>query len=214
MGEEETRMAFRGGVAVGLAALRAGRRLQSDRCVGCGLGVRPSLPAPATPRAAARAAFSGRAQGRPFRVLGLQQVAVGAESKDDMRRIWQDMLGLEKQGEFRSEKENVDEDILTLGRGLATVEVDIMAPLDVTKSPKVHVPNLNHIGLWVDKLEESSHGSRAAGYASQEKFGWALPATRLPSYIPRAMPKAQLAVRASSSSSCRFRVTSACSREF
>ena len=26
---------------------------------------------------------------RPFRVLGLQQVAVGAESKDDMRRIWQ-----------------------------------------------------------------------------------------------------------------------------
>ena len=133
---------FRGGVAVGLAALRAGRRLQSDRCVGCGLGVRPSLPAPATPRAAARAAFSGRAQGRPFRVLGLQQVAVGAESKDDMRRIWQDMLGLEKQGEFRSEKENVDEDILTLGRGLTTVEVDIMAPLDVTKSPKVHVPNL------------------------------------------------------------------------
>merc|ERR1712216_524780 len=144
MGEEETRMAFRGGVAVGLAALRAGRRLQSDRCVGCGLGVRPSLPAPATPRAAARAAFSGRAQGRPFRVLGLQQVAVGAESKDDMRRIWQDM------------------------RGLATVEVDIMAPLDVTKSPKVHVPNLNHIGLWGDKLEESvvwlkSSGVRFAG---------------------------------------------------
>ena len=86
--EEETSMApFRGGVAVGLAALRAGRRLQSDRCVGCGLCFRPTLPAPATPRAAARAAFSGRAQGRPFRVLGLQQVAVGAESKDDMRRI-------------------------------------------------------------------------------------------------------------------------------
>ena len=47
------------------------------------------------------------------------------------------MLGLHKHGEFRSEKENVDEDILTLGRGLATVEIDIMSPIDINKSPKV-----------------------------------------------------------------------------
>lgn len=105
---------------------------------------------------------------RPFRVLGLQQVAVGAESKDDMRRIWQDLLGLHKHGEFRSEKENVDEDILVMGRGLATVEVDIMAPLDIAKSPKVHTPNLNHIGLWIDDLDScvtwlQGHGVRFAG---------------------------------------------------
>ena len=90
---------------------------------------------------------------RPFRVLGLQQVAVGGETKDGMRKIWQDMLGLQKHGEFRSEKENVDEDILVMGRGLAVVEVDIMAPIDVAKSPKVHIPSLNHIGLWVDNLD-------------------------------------------------------------
>ncbi len=27
-----------------------------------------------------------------------------------------------------------------------------MMPIDPTKSPKVHVPPLNHIGLWVDDL--------------------------------------------------------------
>lgn len=32
------------------------------------------------------------------------------------------------------------------------VELDIMMPIDPTKSPKVHVPPLNHIGLWVDDL--------------------------------------------------------------
>jgi len=47
------------------------------------------------------------------------------------------MLGLEKHGEFRSDKENVDEDILILGRGHGRVEIDLMAPIDVTKSPKV-----------------------------------------------------------------------------
>ena len=62
-------------------------------------------------------------------------------------------MGLEKVGDFVSEKENVDEDILTLGKGvLGTIELDIMAPLDPERSPKVHIPALNHIGLWVDHL--------------------------------------------------------------
>lgn len=50
-------------------------------------------------------------------------------------------------------RENVDEDILELGTGRGKVEVDIMSPLDPEKSPKVHKPNLNHIGLWVDDLQ-------------------------------------------------------------
>ena len=54
---------------------------------------------------------------------------------------------------FVSEKENVDEDVLTIGRGpLGKVEIDLMAPLDPEKKPKVHIPALNHIGLWVDNL--------------------------------------------------------------
>jgi len=66
--------------------------------------------------------------------------------------IWQDILGLEKVGTFTSESENVDEDILVLGKGPHSIEVDLMVPLDAEKRPKVHSPALNHIGLWVDDL--------------------------------------------------------------
>ena len=65
-------------------------------------------------------------------------------------------MGLKKVKDFKSEKENVDEDVLTIGRGpLGTVEIDLMAPLDPERSPKVHIPALNHIGLWVDNLENA-----------------------------------------------------------
>jgi lactoylglutathione lyase len=89
---------------------------------------------------------------RPFRVLGLQQVAVGGAEKARLRRFWVDTLGLDLRGNYRSEKENVDEDITSLGRGVARVEVDLMEPIDPAKSPKVHEPALNHVGLWVDDL--------------------------------------------------------------
>ena len=54
---------------------------------------------------------SADAGGRPFRVLGLQQVAIGGPSKARLRTLWVDTLGLEVTGHFRSERENVDEDI-------------------------------------------------------------------------------------------------------
>ena len=62
------------------------------------------------------------------------------------------MLGLDLHGNFRSEKENVDEDIAVTGTGVHQVEVDLMQPIDPEKRPKVHDPALNHIGLWVDDL--------------------------------------------------------------
>jgi lactoylglutathione lyase len=89
---------------------------------------------------------------RPFRVLGLQQIAVGGLDKGRLRRLWVDMLGLEPTGNFRSERENVDEDIAVAGSGVMKVEVDLMQPLDPAKSPKVHEPALNHVGLWIDDL--------------------------------------------------------------
>ena len=85
---------------------------------------------------------------RPFRVLGLQQIAIGGPSKAPLRHLWVDLFGIEKKSEFRSERENVDEDILAI----AGVEIDLMEPIDPAKSPKVHEPRLNHIGLWVDDL--------------------------------------------------------------
>ena len=100
---------------------------------------------------------------RPFRVLGLQQIAVGALDKGRLRRLWVDTLGLEPTGNFRSERENVDEDIAVAGSGPLKVEVDLMQPLDPAKSPKVHEPALNHVGLWIDDL--------AAAVAWLEKQG-------------------------------------------
>ena len=89
---------------------------------------------------------------RPFRILGLQQIALGAPDKARLARLWVELLGLEIVGQYRSEKENVDEDIGTLGRGAARCEVDLMQPLDPAKRPAVNEPPLNHVGLWVDDL--------------------------------------------------------------
>ena len=63
---------------------------------------------------------------RPFRVLGLQQIAVGGTDKSALRALWVDLLGLEPHGAFQSEKENVDEDILRLGTGPFAVGIGCM----------------------------------------------------------------------------------------
>lgn len=89
---------------------------------------------------------------RPFQVLGLQQIAVGAPDKVALRKLWVDTLGLTLEKEFQSESENVDEDITVAGAGPFRVEVDLMQPLDPDKKPRVHEPALNHVGLWIDDL--------------------------------------------------------------
>lgn len=89
---------------------------------------------------------------RPFKVLGVQQVAIGGLDKSEMTKFWVDIIGLEKIGEFQSERENVNEDILRMGKEPYAVEIDIMQPIDPEKKPKVHEPKLNHIGLWIDDL--------------------------------------------------------------
>jgi lactoylglutathione lyase len=89
---------------------------------------------------------------RPFAVLGLQQIAVGGPSKAALRKLWIDLLGLTPKGSFRSESENVDEDIAEAGAGPLCVEVDLMEPIDPQGRPRVHEPALNHVGLWIDDL--------------------------------------------------------------
>ena len=92
------------------------------------------------------------AQSRPFQVLGIQQIAIGGTDKSRMQKLWVDMFGLEVTGTFKSERENVDEDILAMGHGAFKVEVDLMQPLDIDKKPAVHTTPLNHVGLWIDDL--------------------------------------------------------------
>ena len=89
---------------------------------------------------------------RPFKVLGVQQIAVGSIDKQRLRTFWIDLLGLEYQKSFTSQTENVDEDICLIGSGNLSTEVDLMQPLDTSAKPRVDLPPLNHIGLWVDDL--------------------------------------------------------------
>jgi len=90
---------------------------------------------------------------RPFKILGLQQVAIGSDNKASLEHIFCALLGLGKTGSFRSEKENVDEIICSVGEGSAEVEIDLMEPIDPEKKPRPDKPALNHIGFWVDDLE-------------------------------------------------------------
>jgi lactoylglutathione lyase len=92
---------------------------------------------------------------RPFHVLGVQQIALGAPRKEDLRALWVDRLGLAVTGWFRSERENVDEDVCVVGDGVARVEVDLMEPIDPDGKPAVHLPPLNHVGLWIDDLKSA-----------------------------------------------------------
>jgi len=118
------------------------------------------------------------AENRPFKVLGVQQIAIGGPDKKRMQALWVDMLGLNITGNFKSASENVDEDICAMGQGVHKVEVDLMQPIDPDKKPAVHTTPLNHVGLWIDDLPKAvewltAHGVRftpggirkgAAGY--------------------------------------------------
>ncbi|NDP37645.1 MAG: VOC family protein [Rhodoferax sp.] len=104
-----------------------------------------------------------QAQERPFKVLGIQQVAIGGTDKTRLQRLWVDMLGLEVTGTFRSERENVDEDICAMGSGPFKVEVDLMQPVDPDKKPAVQSTPLNHIGLWIDDLPAAVQWLTAQG---------------------------------------------------
>ncbi|CAM3671533.1 VOC family protein [Polynucleobacter antarcticus] len=100
---------------------------------------------------------------KPFKILGIQQIAIGGEDKKKLRTLWVDLLGFDYKSTFVSERENVDEDICAIGQGLNEIEVDLMQPLDVDKKPAVHQTPLNHIGLWVDDLPKAVEWLSAQG---------------------------------------------------
>ena len=100
---------------------------------------------------------------RPFKVLGIQQIAIGGPDKQRLQTLWVDMFGLQKTGTFKSEREHVDEDICAIGSGPFKVEVDLMQPMDPEKKPAVHTTPLNHIGLWIDDLPKAVEWLTAQG---------------------------------------------------
>ena len=102
-------------------------------------------------------------QAKPFKILGIQQIAIGGTDKQRLKTLWVDIFGLSVKSTFVSERENVDEDICALGEGPTAVEVDLMQPLDIEKKPAVHTTPLNHVGLWVDDLARAVEWMTANG---------------------------------------------------
>ncbi len=100
---------------------------------------------------------------RPFQLLGIQQIALGNEDKEQLKSFWIDIMGLRMISSFQSTSENVDEDICEIGTGPTKVEIDLMQPLDTNAKPKVHEPPLNHIGFWVDNLSKAVEWLEANG---------------------------------------------------
>jgi lactoylglutathione lyase len=92
---------------------------------------------------------------RPFKILGIQQIAIGGTNKQKLKTLWVDLFGFQYKDTFVSERENVDEDICAIGKGAHEIEVDLMQPLNIDKKPAVHQTPLNHIGLWVDDLPKA-----------------------------------------------------------
>jgi hypothetical protein len=84
-----------------------------------------------------RRAFSSPTKTRPFKVLGVQQIAIGCAEKGPLNALWKDIFGFEAHANMRMEGENVDEDILKLGPAPFEVEVDLMTPINPEGSPKV-----------------------------------------------------------------------------
>eukprot|EP00751_Fragilariopsis_kerguelensis_P003010 CAMPEP_0170815714 /NCGR_PEP_ID=MMETSP0733-20121128/38679_1 /TAXON_ID=186038 /ORGANISM="Fragilariopsis kerguelensis, Strain L26-C5" /LENGTH=168 /DNA_ID=CAMNT_0011174437 /DNA_START=225 /DNA_END=731 /DNA_ORIENTATION=- len=104
---------------------------------------------------------------RPFKILGVQQVAIGCAEREPLDILWKGIFGLEASTTKRIESENVEEDIVKLGLKPYEVEIDLMCPIDLMDTPKVHIPALNHIGLWIDNLQGAynwmeDHGVRFA----------------------------------------------------
>ena len=92
---------------------------------------------------------------RPFKILGIQQVAIGCADREPLDTLWKGIFGLEPSASKTIDSENVEEDIIKLGVRPYEVEIDLMTPINPDKSPRVNVPPLNHIGLWVDHLESA-----------------------------------------------------------
>jgi hypothetical protein len=100
---------------------------------------------------------------RPFKVLGVQQIAIGGLDIKALRRLWIDTLGLTPTINFRNNTENVHGEIAVVGFGPFRVDMNLLQPIDPEKGPRAHKPPLNHIGLWVDDIRAAADWLSAQG---------------------------------------------------
>lgn len=92
---------------------------------------------------------------RPFKVLGIQQVAMAGEKNSALVHFWSDILQLgPSNSSIVFTPENIRTEVFNLGKGNASTILNLMMPLDSTAKPNVAKRSLHHIGLWVDNLEQ------------------------------------------------------------
>jgi lactoylglutathione lyase len=76
----------------------------------------------------------------PFRILGVQQIAIGSADRGPLNALWRDIFDLKADSHHLLEKENVEEDIVKLGprsHPELMIELDFMTPINPEASPKV-----------------------------------------------------------------------------
>ena len=98
-----------------------------------------------------------RGSDKPFRILGVKQIAIGGPDKPAARAVGRHARP-GGEGNFVSERENVDEDICQLGHGRSAVEVDLIQPLDAARKPADHATPLDHVGLGSTTCRPPSNG--------------------------------------------------------
>ncbi|CAG9332613.1 unnamed protein product [Blepharisma stoltei] len=90
----------------------------------------------------------------PFKILGIQQIALGHLDKVVLRKFWCIILGIPRVGSYYSKFDNVNQDILRIGEGENAVELHLMQPVDPRSYPNIQDNAFHHFALWVDNLEE------------------------------------------------------------
>ena len=76
---------------------------------------------------------------RPFKILGVQQIAVGSKKEDPLMHLWYNIFGLQaEETGIQLPKENAFVDIFKLGADDKTaVEIHLMSPIEKWKHPRV-----------------------------------------------------------------------------
>ncbi len=85
---------------------------------------------------------------KPFRILGLQQVAVGGPETNALRALWSDIFGPAIQGRSRSQRGKLGSPM----HGVLPAAAGLGQSIDSTA--RLSAPS-NRIGLWVDDLPKA-----------------------------------------------------------
>jgi len=98
---------------------------------------------------------------RPFKVISVKHIAIGAESNKGLEHFFVDLLGIGKLG---GEEEILSENVREIKLGLPDgLELDLMEPIDASKKPNVANRPLHHFALQVDNLDAAFRWLQSKG---------------------------------------------------